>query len=358
MLRVTVASVAVMLFCWPGGYAVSQPHSASARLLYPNGLARDAQDNLYISDIGTHQVLKLTSSGDLTAVAGTGSGGFRGDGGPAADAHLFAPHGLAFDAQGRLLIADTFNHRVRRIDRDGVITTIAGTGRAGYAGDAGPATAAQLNGPQDVTVDHDGGILVADSYNAVVRRIDPSGVITTFAGSEPGLSGDGGPAIKALLNVPTAVSVAADGSVYVSDAANSRIRRIGGDGIIQTVTGFGGGSGLGGAGYGGDGGPAEKAKAFSAMGLCSTPAGHLYISDSGNNRVRVVRSGIISTLAGTGAAGFGGDGGPAPAALLNTPQKIVVAPDGRVFFADRGNGRVRRIDVTGVISTIAGEVRK
>ena len=346
-----------MLIGWPGGDPASQPRSALVRLLSPNGLARDGQDSLYISDIGTHQVLKLTTGGQLTVVAGTGNGGFRGDGGPAGEAALFAPHGLAFDTEGRLVIADTFNHRVRRIDLRGVITTVAGTGTAGYAGDGGPATAASLNGPQDVAVDRGGAILIADSYNAVVRRIDPGGVITTFAGSEPGLSGDGGPAIKAQLNLPTAVSVSADGSVYVSDAANSRIRRIATDGTIQTVTGYGGGSGLGGAGYGGDGGPADKAKAFSAMGLFSDAAGNLYISDSGNNRVRVVRNGIITTIAGTGAGGFGGDGGPAQTAVLHTPQKIVVAADGRVFVADRGNGRVRTIDTAGVISTIAGTVR-
>lgn len=354
MLRTTIVSVAVISVC-PALHLAGQHRSPSARLVYPNGLARDGQGTLYISDIGTHQVLKLARDGQLMVEAGTGAGGFGGDGGPATEAQLFAPHGLAFDTQGRLLIADTFNHRIRRIDRNGVITTVVGSGVAGYVGDGGPAIAAALNGPQDIAVDRQGGILVADAYNAVVRRIDPGGIITTFAGSEPGLSGDGGPATKALINLPTAVSVGADGTVFLSDAANSRIRRVKSDGIIETVIGSGSGSGLGGAGFGGDGGPADKSKAFSAMGLHCDPSGILYISDSGNNRIRVVRNGIISTVAGTGAKGFGGDGGRALAASLNTPQKIAVAPDGTLFVADRGNGRVRMIDSAGVISTIAGD---
>src|SRR6185503_6964194 len=248
----------------------------------------------------------------------------------------------------------TYNHRVRRIDRRGVITTIAGTGDAAASGDGGPATAASLNGPQDVAVDRDGQIFIADTYNALVRRIDGAGVITTVAGSEPGLGGDGGPATRALLNMPTALAVAADGAIYVSDAANSRVRRVAPDGTITTVLGTGAGSGLGGAGFAGDGGPSSQGKAFSAMGLQLNRAGQLYVSDSGNNRVRIVRDGIVTTLAGSGASGFGGDGAAGAAAMLNTPHKIAAAVDGRVFIADRANGRVRVIGATGSIRTVAG----
>lgn len=355
-----VAIGAVLLICVPGpsGPALLQsradvPHPV--RLVSPNGLALDAQGTLYISDIGTHQVVKRARDGRLTVVAGTGVGGFNGDGGPAARAQLFAPHDLAFDADGNLLVADSFNHRIRRIDRRGVITTVAGAGASAYRGDGGAAAAALLNGPQDVAVDRHGGLLIADTYNNVVRRIDRAGIITTFAGSEPGLAGDGGPATKAQINMPTAVAVAPDGTVYISDAGNSRIRRVALDGSIQTIAGSGLGSGLGGAGFAGDGGPADKSKAFSAMGLFCDASGTLYISDSGNNRVRAVRSGVIDTLAGSGQAGFGGDGGKAVAAFLNTPQKIVVGAAGRLFIADRANGRVRMVDTVGVISTIAGD---
>jgi len=354
MARLRVAAVVALLVCWLAPGLTGQRAAALPLLRYPNGLALGADGSLYISDIGTHQILKLIGR-TLTVVAGTGAGGFSGEGGPASRAALYAPHALAFDDEGRLLVADTYNHRVRRIDRQGLITTIAGTGASAYSGDGGPATAAALNGPQDIAVDRTGQILVADTYNATIRRIDAAGVITTFAGSEPGLGGDGGPATKALINMPSALAIAADGVVYISDAGNSRIRRVSADNTIETVVGTGGGSGLGGAGFAGDGGPAMQSKAFSAMGLRLNAAGDLYVSDSGNNRLRLVRNGAIATLAGAGRVGFSGDGGAAVAALLNTPQKIVVAPDGRVFIADRGNGRVRMIDTKGAISTVAGD---
>jgi sugar lactone lactonase YvrE len=324
-------------------------------LVYPNGLALDDRGDLYISDIGTHRILKLNRLGRLIVVAGTGEGGFSGDGGPATKARLNAPHDLAFDTEGNLLIADTFNHRIRRIDRQGVITTVVGIGEAPYAGYGAPAPKDRLNNPQGVAVDRAGNILIADTYNRVVRRLDRNGTLTVIAGSVAGLSGDGGPATEAQLNLPMAVTVGPDGGVYISDAANSRVRRITTDGRIQTVSGFGGGEGLGGAGFVGDGGPAEKAKLFTPADVKFDRAGNLYISDSGNNRIRVVRGGTITTFAGSGRTGFSGDGKEAMAAELNTPQKIAIAKDGSVFIADRGNQRVRKVDAKGFITTVAGE---
>jgi hypothetical protein len=288
-------------------------------------------------------------------IAGTGEGGYGGDGGPATKALLNAPHDIAFDAEGNLLVADTFNHRIRRIDRQGFITTIAGSGDAPYTGYGSAAPKDTLNNPQGVAVDRAGNILIADTYNRVVRRLNRDGTMTVVAGSVAGLSGDGGLAIEAQLNLPMAVTVGPDDSVYVSDAANSRIRRITADAKIQTVTGFGVGEGIGGAGFAGDGGPAQKAKLFSPADVKSDTAGNLYISDSGNNRVRVIRGGVITTIAGTGRAGFGGDGKEAGASELNTPQKLAVAKDGSVFVADRANHRVRKINPRGFIMTVAGE---
>jgi sugar lactone lactonase YvrE len=328
---------------------------APIKLVYPNGLALDDKGDLYISDIGTHRILKLNRPGGLTVIAGTGEGGFGGDGGPAINALLNAPHDLAFDAEGNLLVADTFNHRIRRIDRQGVITTIAGSGNAPYTGYGNPAPKDTLNNPQGVAVDHAGNILIADTYNRVVRRLDRDGTLTVVAGSVAGLSGDGGPATEAQLNLPMAVTVGPDGGVYVSDAANSRVRRVKADGGIQTLAGFGGGEGLGGAGFVGDGGPAEKAKLFTPADVKFDTAGNLYISDSGNNRIRIVRGGVITTITGTGRAGFSGDGKEALAAELNSPQKIAVAKDGSVFIADRGNQRVRKVDARGFITTVVGE---
>ena len=331
-----------------------QNRNAALRLIYPNGLALDGLGNLYISDIGTHQVLTLTPQGRLRVIAGTGEAGYGGDGGPAVKAQLNAPHALAFDEAGNLLIADAYNHRLRRIDRQGVITTVVGNGNAPYMAYGTAAPKDTLNNPQGITVDRTGNILIADTYNRVVRRLDRNGALTIIAGSRAGLSGDGGAATEAQLNLPSGVSVGPDDSVYVSDAVNSRIRRITLDGKIQTVTGFGGGEGLGGAGFVGDGGPAAKAKLFSPADVKVDAAGHVYICDSGNNRIRVIRNGVISTIAGTGKAGFSGDGGAAVAAELNTPMKIAIAKDGSIFIADRANQRVRKVDTKGIITTIAG----
>jgi hypothetical protein len=231
---------------------------------------------------------------------------------------------------------------------------VAGNGRALYSGDNGPALQASLNNPQGIAVDRDGTLLVADTYNHVVRRIDRNGMITTFAGTQPGFAGDGGPANKAQLSLPMAVAVAPDGNVYISDAGNSRVRRVAPDGKIQTVVGAGPSEGVYGAGFAGDGSPAERAKIFSATDLKCDGTGTLYISDSGNSRIRVVRAGIITTIAGSGRAGFSGDGGQTLAAELNTPQKIAIARTGSVFIADRANHRVRKVDPKGFITTIAG----
>jgi sugar lactone lactonase YvrE len=334
------------------------PTDNRPQLIYPNGLAFDDKGDLYISDIGAHRIFKLNGQGLLTVIAGTGEGGFGGDGGPAVNAQLNAPHDLAFDAEGNLFVADTYNHRIRRIDRQGVITTVAGNGKAPYSSYNDPAPKDSLNNPQGIAVDRAGNILIADTYNRVVRRLERNGTLTIVAGSVGGLSGDGGPATAAQLNLPMAVALDPDGGFYVADSANSRIRRVtadGANGKIQTVTGFGGGEGIGGAGFVGDDGPAEKAKLFTPADVKSDTAGNLYISDSGNNRIRVVRGGVIATIAGSGHAGFSGDGKPATAAELNTPQKMAIAKDGSIFIADRANHRVRKIDAKGLITTVVGE---
>jgi sugar lactone lactonase YvrE len=313
--------------------------ASAAELVRPNGLAVDAGGNLFISDVATHRILKLDREGKLSVVAGTGEGGFSGDGGPAATAKLNSPMDLAIDGEGRLLIADTFNHRIRRIDAKGLIATV-GEG---------------FNNPQSVAVGKDGDLFVADTYNHVVKRVDRDGKVSVFAGTEAGLAGDKGPAVKAQINLPQAVAVGPDGAAYISDAANSRIRKVSADGIIVTICGSGPGSGEGGAGFAGDGGPPEKAKLFSPADIEFDSEGRLWISDSGNNRLRVVEKGLIRTVAGNGKPGLGGDGGKATDATMNTPRKIAVANDGSVFIADRVNGRVRKVDREGVMTTVAGK---
>ena len=319
----------------------------------PNGLAIDARGDLYISDIAAHSVFRRDRRGRLTRVAGTGEAGFGGDGGPASSAQLNAPHDLLFDATGNLLIADSANHRIRRVDARGVITTICGDGRAGgRAGYNDPVSATSLNYPQGLALDRAGNLFIADTFNHVVRRLDSQGRLTVFAGSIPGHGGDGGPAAAAQISLPMAVAAGPDGSVYISDAGSSRIRRVAPDGTIRTIAGYGPAQDTYGGGYAGDGGPAEKGKLFSATDLKCDAAGALYLVDGGNHRLRIIRQGIITTLAGTGAMGRAGDGSRAAEAALNTPQKVAVAADGSLFLSDRGNGAVYRIDAAGILRTV------
>jgi len=315
---------------WALALVATVASAHTVELIYPNGLAIDREGNLFISDIGAHRVFRLDRQQRLTIIAGTGEAGFSGDGGAAVDARLNSPMDLAFDADGNLLVADTFNHRIRRIDPRGVITTAAGDGKT-----------STLNNPQSIVFDRDGNLFIADTYNHVVKRLDRSGKLTTFAGTEAGLAGDKGPADKAQLNLPQAVAVGPDGAVYISDSANSRLRRVK-DGVIETIAGSGPGSGEGGAGFGGDGQPAAKAKLFSPTDLKFDSAGKLYIADSGNNRIRVIADGVIKTIAG------------ASEGELNAPQKLAVAADGTIYVSDRVNHRVRKIDAKGAMTTVAG----
>ena len=332
--------------------SVNRTPRQTLQLLYPNGLALDEQGNLFISDIGAHCIFKLDRRGRLTVVAGTGEAGFSGDGGPAKLARLRSPHDLLVDPQGNLLVADTGNQRIRRIDGRGTITTVAGDGRALQSNYNGLPPPLSLNNPQGLALTTDGSLLIADTYNHVVRRLDQQGKLTILAGSVAGYGGDGGPAEKAQLNLPMAVAVSPDGSILISDAGNSRLRRVAPDGRIQTVAGYGPAQDTYGAGFAGDGGPLEKAKFFSPTDLKFDAAGQLFICDSGNHRIRVWRQNIVTTVAGTGQLGFLGEGQVATAAALNSPQKLALTKDGGFFIADRANQRVRRVDAHGVIRTI------
>lgn len=299
-----------------------------------------------------HRIVKRQPNGRLTVMAGTGDAGFSGDGGPATKAQLHAPHDLLFDGEGNLLIADAGNHRIRKLDRRGVITTIAGDGKALQSHYNGAVPETSLNNPQSLALDRDGNLLIADTFNHVVRKLDHSGKLTIFAGSVAGFGGDGGLATNAQMSLPMAVTVGPDGSVYVSDAGNSRIRQITPDGKIKTIVGFGPAADTYGGGYGGDGGPAAKGRLFSATDLKCDAAGNLYIVDSGNHRIRVIRGGIINTIAGNGQQGSSGAGKAATAAELNTPQKIVLAKDGTMFISERANHAIYKLDLQQNLQTI------
>ena len=332
-----------------GGFGDGGP-AVHAALAGPIGVAVDSSGNLFIADSDNHRIRRVDPSGTITTIAGTGEAGLSGDYGPAVRAPLYFPRGLAVDGAGNLYIADSFNNRIRRVDPSGTITSPGGTGEAGFSGDNGPAVAAQLHRPQGVAVDATGNLYVADYLNHRVRRVDPSGTITTVAGTgRAGFSGDNGPAVHAQLYYPKSVAADAAGNLYIADTTNSRIRRIDSSGTITTI------AGTGQSGFEGDNGPAIEPRLAFPEGLALDAAGNLYIADTYNNRIRRVDpSGTITTVAGSGERGFRGDHGPAIAALLNRPGGVAVDALGNLYIADTGNNRIRWVNSSGFIATIAG----
>ncbi len=292
----------------------------------------------------------------ITTAAGTGERGFAGDGGPAAQARLNGPFDVGFDPAGNLYFSDTFNHRIRRVDgRTGVITTVAGNGNAGYAGDGGPALAAAFNEPYGIAVDRIGNIYVADRHNHCVRRVDgASGVVTTFAGNgAAGYAGDGGPAARAGLVEPNGLGFdPAQQKLFIADVADHRVRVV--DLATGTITTF---AGTGEAAHTGDGGPVDAAGVFGARAVKTTTAGTVYILERQGSTLRAVdpRTGVITTIAGTGARGYSGDGGPARDAVLDAPKEFALDPGGDILIVDTESHAIRRIDAaSGIVETIAG----
>jgi sugar lactone lactonase YvrE len=376
----------------------------------PGGMALDSAGNLFIADTNNHRIRRVSPSGLITTVAGTGHQGFSGDDGPAIDADMYLPTGIAFDRNGNLFISERGNNLIRRVSTSGIITTVAG-GRAPTGqsiGDGGPATTAVLLGPAGLAVDGNGSLFIADSLNNRVHKVTPDGVITTIAGSgagganafsgdggsalnaqlsfpigvaldgvgnllilqiagrvrrvsadgtistivgskSPGLSGDGGPATSAGFTNPFAITTDSSNNVYIADTANNRIRKIAPDGTIITTAG---GDVLADAPIG-DGGPATSAQ-LVPFAVAADSAGNLFIADSAHNRIRRVSpGGTITTVAGTGASGFSGDGGPAINAQLNYPTALALDTAGDLFFADGGT-RIRKVSTDGTINTVAG----
>lgn len=401
-----------------GRYGVSGDGGPAidAQLAFPDGVAVDATGNVYVTDRAAHVIRKISAGGVIGTFAGTGKSGFSGDGGPAANAQFNGPTGLAFDAAGNLYVADTDNSCIRMISTDGTVVTVAGTNARTYGGDGGPARQADLNGPEGVAADLAGNLYIADTFNNRIRRVAPDGTITTFAGNGfPGSSGDDGPAASATLFLPTDVAVDRAGTVYIADLGAVRIRRVA-KGIIGTVAGnttaeqlpldgvlavsarisgptgvavdtdgafyfaagsIGSGSGLttgdfkiwkvtpggvlstvagnGNNSFSGDGGPAAQAQIETPAGMALDSAGNLYFADAANHRVRKISTdGTITTVAGFGVAGFAGESGPATAALLNSPMGVAVDPDDHLFIADTGNNRIREVLSDGRIGTYAG----
>ena len=314
----------------------------------PEAVAYDAAGNLYIALRNAHVVRKIDPFGLITTVAGSGQQGFGGDGGAATSALLDSPGGIAVDASGTLYISDTRNHRVRVV-ANGVITTIAGTGLAGFSGDNGNAVSAQLDLPTALSLDASGNLYIADTNNQRIRKVS-AGIITTVAGSgQQGFGGDGQAAVAALLDSPTGVAVdpSSPGRFYISDTHNQRIRMVDVNGIITTTAGSGA------FGFSGDGGAPATASFATPRGLSVDTLGKLYVADSSNQRIRTIASGAVNTVAGDGEQGFSGDTGAATSAILDTPRAVAIGAGGLFALADTHNQRVRAV-AGSTINTVAG----
>ena len=311
--------------------AITLPLDASGKPLLPPGAVTETA---YVIDV----------------FAGNGKQGFHGDGGPATQAHFQGPGGIAVDAAGNVYVADANNRRVRRIDTSGMITTVAGNGEQGSAGDGGPATEAQLNIPTDIALDASGNLYVAEAVGNRVRKIDATGKINTVAGTGvQGSDGDGGPAVEAQLNRPLTMTVDAEGNIFIGEYNGYRVRRVDLEGTITTI------AGTGIKGGGGDGGPATAAQLNYISGLAVDALGNVYVSDMNEAKIRMISpAGRINTIAGTGVQGFSGHRGTAFEAQLETPGGLALDAAGNLFLTEFWAGRLRRIDSAGIITTIAG----
>jgi sugar lactone lactonase YvrE len=323
------------------GFSGDGGPATNAQFVYPQALAFDAAGNMYIADNSNSRIRKINTSGIISTVAGSSINGYSGDGGPATSAKLNMPYGVAVDAAGNLYIADYFNHRVRKVNTSGVISTFAGNGTFGYSGDGAAATSAQLYYPSGVAADAAGNVYIADNYNNCIRKVNTSGIISTIAGTGlQGSTGDGGPATSATLYRPSSICVDAAGNIFIADYDNRRVRKVSNTGTITAFAGTGAG------GFSGDGGQAALATFYNPSGVAVDPSGNVYIVDQNNSRVRKVNtSGIISTIAGS-TYGYGGDGGDPVLAKIANPYGIALDATGKIYIADTYNQRIRKIDLT------------
>ena len=326
--------------------------ATSSTVFEPDGVAVDSSGSLYIAEGGTARIRKVTPDGIIHNIGNANSlpSGYSGDNGPASQAQFNVPQGLAVDRKGNLYIADRNNNRVRKIDTNGIVTTFVGNGQEGHSGDGGLATAAALTLPEALAFDAQGNLYIADTYNRVVRQVTPGGIISTVAGNAstypPAFSGDGGPATLASFILPDGVAVDSFGSLYISDQGDRLVRQVNGSGIINTFAGNGVSN------FSGDGGLAQQAALDYPADVKVDSGGNLYIADAMNHRVRkVTPAGIITIIAGNGTPGFSGDGGLAINAQLNTPVSVAVDISGNVYIVDSLNFRVRRVTPGGVINT-------
>ena len=324
------------------GFSGNGGQATSAQLQQPIDVAFDSSGDMFIADSLNHVVREVTPSGIISTYAGTGTSGNTGDGGPASSAELEQPGGLAFNAAGDLFIADISANVVREVTPSGVISTAVGTGTYGYTGDGGPATSATLGEPFGIAFNAAGDLFIADSTNNVIREVNTSGVISTVAGNHTaGYSGNGGPATSAELYSPLDVAFNAAGDMFIADYLNNVVREVNLVGVISTVAGNTT------SGHTGDGGPATTAELHGPISVKFDSYGNMFIAETFNNDVREVNAlGVISTLVGTGTSGYTGNGGPASAATLDGPQLITIDSHGNLFIADFLNNAIREVAAT------------
>jgi hypothetical protein len=312
--------------------------AVSASIQGPSGVAVDGIGNIYISSFNI--IRKVNSAGTISTIAGSYTmAGASGNGGPATFALLNGPDAIVCDALGNIYFVDFNNNWIRKINTSGIISVFAGNGTMGFSGDGGTATSASLNKPLDLAIDGVGNIYILDVGNNRIRKVNTSGIISTYAGTGTySFSGDGGPAILATFQQPSSITADLTGNVYVADYWNRRIRKIDSSGIINTI------AGTGTAGYSGDNGPALAAQISDIIGMATDAAGNLYLSDQAYHVIREINTtGTINTICGTGVAGFSGDGGPAISAQLNVPRNLTVHSN-TLFIVDQTNSRIRTIN--------------
>jgi sugar lactone lactonase YvrE len=355
--KVTASTGVISNFAGSGaaGFSGDGGSATAAQLNNPIAVAVDSSGNVYISDWSNQRIRKVSISGTITTVAGSNTAGYAGDGGQATSAQINRPVGLALDSLGNLYFSDYYNNRIRMVTPTGTISTVVGNGSGSYSGDGGAATASAINNPQEIAIDSANNLYIADWSNHRIRKVTASTqIITTVAGNgTQGYSGDGGAATSAQLNNPIGVAVDGSGNLYVMDYGNNVIRKVTGGTITSITT-------RGNIGYTdlnhGDGGPALYAGFNNnTNGAAMDAAGNTYIADSNNHRIRMISpSGVITTVAGNGNAGFSGDGGPATSARLYSPNDVVVDAAGNLYIADYNNNRIRKVDTSGNIWTICG----
>jgi uncharacterized protein (TIGR03437 family) len=333
------------------GFAGDGGQALNAQLAGPTGIWVDSSHNIYIVDKDNDRIRVVASNGVISTVAGSSTAGvYAGDGGKAVQASLNRPNGIAFDSAGNMYIADTLNHVVRKVNTSGIISTVAGNNANAYSGDGGPAIDASLSEPSGLAFDGAGNMYIADTNNSCIRIVTPDQNIHTFAGlcSYALFQGDGGPATSAKLNKPYSVAVDAHGNVYISDTENERIRKVTPDGVINTVAGSGT---PGEPGFGGDNGPALQAEFSSPSGIALDASGSIYIADKGNFRIRkILPSGIVVTVAGSGTPGYSGNAAAATSAEMYFPYGVFADSSGDVYIADTQNDVVRELTISNASS--------